>query len=531
MGSAQDIAPLAWVIDEIRASLGQAVDSVKAFQADRQDAEPLRNARNQVHQAHGALQLLDLRGVALVTEAIEHLLHRWESEPKECGPSATRTLENAVAATLNYLAGLMSGRPNQPIRLYPYYRDLLALNRAARIHPADLIFPDLSRRPAFHKIEVKPLTANQLRMRRVSFEEGLLGFLRNADDPPARRTMRDAIAELEHLPQRGLARSFWWVARGLLDALAAGQLPVDIDLKRVLARLNLRLRRLIEGGGAVSERLMTDVLYYVGRGSGEVPRVAEVRQLYGLEALIVPDFERPTLTAIDADALRQLKDGVALAKQHWGRIVGGAAELPRFAQELSRCIEAAGRLEAAAIGSVLRNVGVATRDFADLAPGARESLGLEVASALLFVEQSADELPQACPGPPDHDQRGGRDPRHAARNRTTARPLLPQPCRPQRPAGHRCHVRPDLWRAVGARLRRPGGRPAQRPIQRAPPGRPGNAWQSRGIRAYRAEPRRRRLLRRQHGAGVRPGARHVPLRPVDRHVHRRPGAGHRRRGR
>jgi chemosensory pili system protein ChpA (sensor histidine kinase/response regulator) len=395
MGSAQDIAPLAWVIDEIRASLGQAVDSVKAFQADRQDAEPLRNARNQVHQAHGALQLLDLRGVALVTEAIEHLLHRWESEPKECGPSATRTLENAVAATLNYLAGLMSGRPNQPIRLYPYYRDLLALNRAARIHPADLIFPDLSRRPAFHKIEVKPLTANQLRMRRVSFEEGLLGFLRNADDPPARRTMRDAIAELEHLPQRGLARSFWWVARGLLDALAAGQLPVDIDLKRVLARLNLQLRRLIEGGGAVSERLMTDVLYYVGRGSGEVPRVAEVRQLYGLEALIVPDFERPTLTAIDADALRQLKDGVALAKQHWGRIVGGAAELPRFAQELSRCIEAAGRLEAAAIGSVLRNVGVATRDFADLAPGARESLGLEVASALLFVEQSADELPQA----------------------------------------------------------------------------------------------------------------------------------------
>ncbi|MFN9679961.1 MAG: hypothetical protein ACK58C_20635, partial [Betaproteobacteria bacterium] len=60
MGAAQDIAPLAWVIDEIRGSLGQAVESVKAFLANKQDAEPLRNARNQVHQAHGALQLLDL---------------------------------------------------------------------------------------------------------------------------------------------------------------------------------------------------------------------------------------------------------------------------------------------------------------------------------------------------------------------------------------------------------------------------------------------------------------------------------------
>ncbi len=404
MGAAQDIAPLAWVIDEIRGSLGQAVESVKAFLANKQDAEPLRNARNQVHQAHGALQLLDLRGVALVTESIEQLLHRWDREPKECGPSAVRTVETAVAAILNYLGGLLSGRPNQPILLYPYYRDVLALSRAARIHPADLVFPDLSRRPAFHQIEVKPLTANQLRMRRVLFEEGLLGFLRNTDDPQARQTMRDAVAELEHLPQRGLARSFWWVARGLLDALAAGQMPVDIDLKRVLARLNLQLRRLIDGGGAVAERLMTDVLFYVGLSGSSLPRVTEVKRLYGLEALIAPDFERPTLTAIDADALRQLRDGVALAKQCWGQIVGGAAEMARFAQQLTRCIEAASRLDAAAIGSVLRNVGVATRNFADLAPEVREKLGLEVAAALLFVEQGVDELPQADPDFADHAQ-------------------------------------------------------------------------------------------------------------------------------
>jgi len=349
-------------------------------------------------------QLLDLRGVALVTESIEQLLHRWDKEPKECGPSAVRTVETAVAAILNYLGGLLSGRPNQPILLYPYYRDVLALSRAARIHPADLVFPDLSRRPAFHQIEVKPLTANQLRMRRVLFEEGLLGFLRNTDDPQARQTMRDAVAELEHLPQRGLARSFWWVARGLLDALAAGQMPVDIDLKRVLARLNLQLRRLIDGGGAVAERLMTDVLFYVGLSGSSLPRVTEVKRLYGLEALIAPDFERPTLTAIDADALRQLRDGVALAKQCWGQIVGGAAEMARFAQQLTRCIEAASRLDAAAIGSVLRNVGVATRNFADLAPEVREKLGLEVAAALLFVEQGVDELPQADPDFADHAQ-------------------------------------------------------------------------------------------------------------------------------
>src|SRR5262245_1320498 len=186
MDVAPDTAPLAWVIDEIRTSLGQAVNGVKTFLGAKSDVDALRNAASQVHQANGALQLLDLRGVALVTEAIEQLFRRWENEPKDCGPSAVRSVETAASAVIAYLEGLLAGRPNQPIRLFPYYRDVLALNQAPRIHPADLVFPDLTRRPAFHKLESRPLTSDQLRVRRVRFEEGLLGFLRDVDNTRAR---------------------------------------------------------------------------------------------------------------------------------------------------------------------------------------------------------------------------------------------------------------------------------------------------------------------------------------------------------
>jgi len=223
VGAAPDIAPLAWVIDEIRTSLTEAVNGLKAFLANKQDVDSLRNARNQVHQANGALQLLDLRGVALVTDAVEQLTRRFEAEPKDCLPAAVRAVETALTAVVAYLEALLSGRPNQPIRLFPYYRDVLQLNRANRVHPADLIFPDLSRRPAFHQIEARQYPLEQLRDRRARFELGLLGFLRNADDAEARKRMRDALAELEHLPQRGLARSFWWVVRGLLEGLDAGE--------------------------------------------------------------------------------------------------------------------------------------------------------------------------------------------------------------------------------------------------------------------------------------------------------------------
>ena len=83
---------------------------------------------------------------------------------------------------------------------------------------------------------------------------------------------------------------------------------------------------MIEGGGAVAERLMVDTLYYVGRAEGSLPRVAEVKRLYGLDALIPADFERASLTALDADALRALKEALVQAKQLWGQVVAGAPE-------------------------------------------------------------------------------------------------------------------------------------------------------------------------------------------------------------
>ena len=209
--------------------------------------------------------------------------------------------------------------------------------------------------------------------------------------------MREALADLEHMPQRGLARSFWWVARGLLEALDANALAVDVDLKRVLARLNLQLRRMIDGGGAVAERLMIDTLYYVGRADGALPRVDEVKRLYGLDALIPLDFESATLTAVDADALRTLKEALGQAKQVWGQVVAGAAETAKFDQESQLARASAGKLRADPLVATLDAIGRATSGFAQLDPTVREALGLEVASALLFVDLGVDELPQIEP--------------------------------------------------------------------------------------------------------------------------------------
>jgi len=397
-GSTADVAPLAWVIDEIRSSLSEAIASVKSFLGHKSDIDRLRSAGEHVHQVSGALQLLDLRGVTLVTEAVEQLFARWESEPGECLPAAVRAVDATLGAVRNFLEAILAGRTPPTIRLFPYYREILVLLRAPRVHPADLIFPDLNRRPSFHQMAVRTLSADELRIRRVQYEQGLLRFLRDPENAPARARMRDAIAELEGLPQRGLARSFWWVARALFDALESFQLPVDEDLKRFLARLNQQLRRQIEGGPVVAERLMIDALYHVGRADERVERVAQVKQLYGLATLIPRDFERATLTTIDSEALAALKDALSQCKLLWGQLIASNPPDPtRFRAEVNRAQASALRLGAPAPARVLGCISEATAGLPASTPQVREALGMEVATALLLLETGADGSPQADP--------------------------------------------------------------------------------------------------------------------------------------
>lgn len=394
--SAPDMAPLAWVIDEIRQSLGHAAKSIERFAQQTNELEHLRAARNLVHQTHGALQLLDLRGVSLLTDGLEQLLQRWEKDSTLFDAAGHETMEQALAAIVAYLEGLLSGQANQPIRLYPYYRSLCILNEASRGHPADLLFPDLTRRPAFSASDVRPLSADQLRVRRAHYEEGLLGFLRNPDNSEARERMHSALADLEHLPLRGLTRSFWWVARGLLDGLCARNVDVDVDLKRVMARLNLQLRRLIDGGNSVAERLMIDVLYYVGRTSSDpaLSRVQDVKQLYGLDHLIAENFEQASLTTVDAEALRTIKEALSQAKHTWGQLVANTKPDPaKLIADLTAARGAAVRLAAAPIARVIEAIAQAASDFSKLGDPQREIMALEVASALLFAELGVDALP------------------------------------------------------------------------------------------------------------------------------------------
>jgi chemosensory pili system protein ChpA (sensor histidine kinase/response regulator) len=87
----QDLGPLAWVLDELRKSLGGAVKSMRRFLREAEqaqesdltslDAGSLRIARQQLHQASGALEMVGMAPPALVLRAMESAVQKFVQRP------------------------------------------------------------------------------------------------------------------------------------------------------------------------------------------------------------------------------------------------------------------------------------------------------------------------------------------------------------------------------------------------------------------------------------------------------------------
>ena len=72
----------------------------------------------------------------------------------------------------------------------------------------------------------------------------------------------------------------------MLTALAEGALPGEVDVKQLCARIDLQIRRLLEGSKNVAERLMRDALYYVAQADSGSELVRQVKGTYQLDNAI-----------------------------------------------------------------------------------------------------------------------------------------------------------------------------------------------------------------------------------------------------
>ncbi|QTN24185.1 Hpt domain-containing protein [Rhizobacter sp. AJA081-3] len=401
---ADDLSALAWVHDELRRTLEAAhksmrrclkeAESLGASDVDTVDPAVLRSARSQLHQGVGALELVGLPEAALVLRSSEALVQKFVAKPHKLTASIVEDIEKASFALLDYLARRLAGKPVAALSMFPQYRAVQEAAGAERIHPADLWNVDWQWRELPSDTSVPPRALDAAT--RSAMEGHLLGIMRTPQPTLAAARMSEGCAGLGAAARDAQAATLWKLASAVFEAQGQGLLGFDVFSKRVASRLLAQYRVLERGDNEVSERLAQDLLFFCAQsaspGDGRrAPRLAAVRQVYGLAHHVPVDYNVSPLGRFDPAMVVQARKRVAAAKESWSAVAGG--ELHRLTglnEQFSLVGDSLKRLFplGEAFAAELQMAASQTLSSGSAPPA---PLAMEVATSLLYVEAALED--------------------------------------------------------------------------------------------------------------------------------------------
>ena len=399
-----DTGPLSWVIAETREALMNAKRALHDALEQNEESQStlLKHAKTYLHQAHGALQMVDVDGVVKLSEAIEVLLDRMNDGQLTIEFKHVNPVELALDALQEYLDNLLGTAIQQPVRLFPYYRDLLLIKGADRINPVDLFFPDLLPVMPLTLVEdgktksrspEKNQTVNYANLRK-RFEASLLPFLKQTDEKllgASVKQMQGLIAEIWQAQTHTPSRSFWAVMHGFAELTADQHLYGEQNVKQLFGRINLQIRRLVDGALSIPESLMRDALFFIARATSLPPNAAHIRQAYQLEGQVPANFDVQQYGEIESGTLALCKERLSQVKSLWGKIANGEnAVFEKFEVKMKELAEASEKLKSPPLTKLLRELNGLSRHVKQNRP--TEAFALELATSLLFIESALDQI-------------------------------------------------------------------------------------------------------------------------------------------
>jgi len=391
-----DTGPLNWVRGDIDAALQAALGRIQAYSVDADLTNALRLARDDAHQVSGVLRMVGLEGAATLAGVIESCLDDISENRLQVSDEVLRALRNAMEGLQRWVKDLADGRGSGELALFPLYKRLRELQGAERVFEGELFFPDLRTRLQGKAINgglTQEALAAEVKSTRAQFQRGLLAFLRNSGAKEGLQRMREALVSIERIAPSQASQTFWWACVGFVDSLIAQGVEADFHVKQLLARVDLQMRRLMEGSPQVAERLLRDALFFVAKSQAMDGRAAEVRSALGLDRYL------PGRGMLDPEALARMRPvleamqaGLKAARDHWHAYVeGDSGQLEQFQTQLVRMQPQAQALEGSGLMPLLDELGAAATFAAGSEGDARDQMNLEIASTLLFLQNGVDQ--------------------------------------------------------------------------------------------------------------------------------------------
>ena len=289
---------LDWIKSEIDQTLIAARQAINDFSTQPDDVTPLRIYANHIHQVVGTLQMVELDGAAMLAHEAELLADSMldgdlYGDKERNVHGAISLLETSLPEISSYLEKLQQGLADTPVHNLGKINELREMRGAAPVEIFSIFNPNLGvypTRPGQQENVDEALYRNKISRIRRQFQNSLLGWLRDSDTE-ALYTITGLTRELQGMSRFNSVSQLWWVASAYMEMMALDPVQQNISQRRIPARLDQLLRKLIEGGEAalVKERdedLIIEMLYAVGVSSCSSTLLVEIRDAFSLDEML-----------------------------------------------------------------------------------------------------------------------------------------------------------------------------------------------------------------------------------------------------
>ncbi len=306
-------------LDSSLANISRELESF--FASSGSDQQSLKSALDDLHRISGVLRMLSLTGLSVFCSELEKLLKEL-AQASSVSASQRDSIRRALFGLTHYLDALADGASNATLRLFNEYQELLQARGLEMAFEMDLFYPSL--RVDLPDVLLQPPQESDAPVRikaaRVKYQRALLKWLRNEDKAEALRVMMATVRSIVPCVPQNQQRAFWWVAFGLLDCMVHEGIPPELNYKKSLSRIDIKMKSLTEGNVFDEELHMSEMLYFIARSHAVSETVDQIKNVFTLDEYL-PEAQPmpPTETAA---LLNNMRAQINIARDSWEHCVG-----------------------------------------------------------------------------------------------------------------------------------------------------------------------------------------------------------------
>ena len=369
-------------IDSTLADIGVQIE--RFFAAPAENGPALETACTELHSLQGVLKMVGLFGAAAFCAELELTLGELATNPGQISAMHRDVLRRAMFAITHYLDSLANGADNVSLRLFPQYQELQQLRGLEMSFELDLFYPDLGVQLPSQVLSLSVQNGDtaHIRMLRSQYQQGLLKWMRQDNAPASAQQMQQALeGVLRSSPPDG-SRAFWWVGYGLLDCVKLDGLPPEMNVRKLLSRIDQQLRAVAESNAGDIAPVMNEMLYLIGNSHVVSEHVEAIKQVYALDQYL-PELSALSPSEVD-QMLGTIRDQLNVAEELWEQCAqGDAAACEKFTKQVEQIALQSDKLDRDVLQYLAKQIQVLS-EYATSPEHARP-IAIDMAMALLLL--------------------------------------------------------------------------------------------------------------------------------------------------